>query len=869
MQGGAKNPAENQTKRSDESHLPHMTPELKIINEALRTSEDRFKAIVYQSNIAIAECNLAGKFIFVNNRFAQLLAYTEAELYHKYMQDILHPDDASRYTDWLANLESNNHAFETDLQYIRAGGEAVWVSQHSSGLQDMQGRFSSFFTTVTNIDQHKQQEKTGQREEKSTDLLENLTDAFFAVDNNWCFIYVNKKTEELNNRPHGSLLGKNIWSEFPALVNSDYGELYRRVAAQRIAGSIAAVSSVDKQWYEAHAFPVKDGIAAHFKNVTEQKEAEIALQTSEENLRTLFNTIDEGFCIIEMLVDENSKPYDYRFVEYNPLFEEMTGLYGALGKTALEMVPDLEAFWITTYGKVALTGDPARFENSSERMQRWFSVYASRVGNEGSRKVAIVFTNITNRKIIERDRERFLALGSDLQAISCGDKSFSWVSSAWERVLGYTFPEMTTMNWRDFIHPDDIEITIDTAARNLSGKEVTGWENRYRHKNGSYRWFSWNSKPFLDEGCTYGVATDITERKLTEEALRQSEERYSTIIHQATAGVVEMDVNGRHIFVNKKWCETTGFSEEELMALTCFEYIHPDDVEPYQQLFQQTALTGQPFISEKRIICKDGTEVWINETLSGISDAQNAIKSIVSVCIDITDRKTIEKQKDEFIGVASHELKTPVTSLKAYAQILQMRFTQAGDLPSAGMMQKMEGQINRLTVLVQDLLDVTRLEGNQMKFRREVFDVSTMIANTIEEVQRTLPQHTIVCEPVPKAYVFADMERTSQVLVNFLTNATKYSPKADRIIVSASITGASITCAVQDFGIGIPAESHKYIFDRFYRVSDNSRNTYPGLGLGLYISSEIIKKQKGSIWFTSTVNEGSVFSFRLPLYHQS
>ena len=198
-----------------------------------------------------------------------------------------------------------------------------------------------------------------------------------------------------------------------------------------------------------------------------------------------------------------------------------------------------------------------------------------------------------------------------------------------------------------------------------------------------------------------------------------------------------------------------------------------------------------------------------------------------------------------------------------------MRFQQAGDLQAAGMLQKMDKQINRLTLLVQDLLDVTRLEGNLMQFRREVFDFSLMIANTIEEVQRTLPAHTIMCGPVPRAYVFADIERTSQVVVNFLTNAAKYSPRANQVIVSVSLAGSYIICSVKDFGIGIPAESHKYIFDRFYRVNDNTRNTYPGLGLGLYIASEIVKKQQGNIWFTSSVNEGSEFSFRLPLYHQS
>ena len=471
---------------------------------------------------------------------------------------------------------------------------------------------------------------------------------------------------------------------------------------------------------------------------------------------------------------------------------------------------------------------------------------------------------------MERDRDRFLALGSDLQVIIAGDDyRFKWVSSAWERVLGYSATELTTVNWKTFIHPEDIEKTLSVAQENFSGAEAISWENRYRHKDGSYRWFSWNASPYSDESILYAVAVDITERKLSEEALRESEERYSTIIHQATAGVAEMDVTGRYIFVNKKFCDITGFSEEELYNLTFQDIVHVDDVEHCEDLFKQTAATGEPFISEKRIIGKDKTEVWLNETISSISDAKNKTQSIVTVCIDITDRKTIEKQKDEFIGIASHELKTPITSLKAFTQLLQLRFLNESDHQSAEMLGKMDGQINRLTLLVKDLLDVTRLEGNILEFRNEIFDFRSMLLNTVEEVQRTIPSHAIVCADIPQASVFADVERTSQVLINFLTNAAKYSPNANKIIVSVSVTSTHITCSVKDFGLGIPVESQKHIFDRFFRVTNNMRNTYPGLGLGLYISSEIIKRQHGDIWFTSTLNEGSTFSFRLPLYHQS
>ncbi len=868
MQGDNQNPIKQQVDTSEESHIPRSNPELKNINEALRTSEDRFLSILNQSGTGIVECDIGGNFTYANRRFAHIAGYSPEELYRMKMQDILYAGDQDEYQTKLQRLLVTGNGFETDIRCTGAGGQLTWIHLNVTALYDLHGKPASYIAMVRMIDKQQVPLKEW-KEERNLNILDSITDGFFAVNQHWQITYINKVAEQLNNRSPGELIGKVLWDEFPTLEASEYGKMYRKVANEGVASTVIARASRDQQWYEAHAFPAKDGIVAYFKNVTKRIVAEEALRKSEENMRTLFNTIDEGFCIIEMMFDTGNQPYDYRFVEYNRLFEEMTGLYGAMGKTARELVPNLEPYWFETYGRVVLTGEPVRFENGSESMNRWFSVYASRIGDEGSRQVALVFANITQRKLIEREQERFLALGSDLLVITGNDYRFIWVSSAWERVLGYSLEELTSVGWKHFVHPDDLDASLSMAEQNFQGEECFAWENRFRHRDGSYRWFSWNAKPYLTEGVLYAVATDITDRKEAEEALRTSEEKYSAIIHQATAGVAERDLSGKHLFVNKKFCEITGFSEEELYQLHFSDYIHPDDLDRYQQLFLHTVTTGQPFISEKRIICKDKTEAWITETISGICDAHATPQSIVSVCIDITDRKTIEKQKDEFIGVASHELKTPVTSVKAFAQVLKFRFAQAGDHQSAEMLQKMENQINRLNVLVQDLLDVTRLEGNRMEFRREVFNFRSMVLNTVEEVQRTLTSHIIVCGNIPEVDIYADLERTAQVLVNFFTNAAKYSPKARQIIVSAFVENDSVTCSVEDYGIGIPVESHQYIFDRFYRVTDHSRNTYPGLGLGLYISSEIIRRQDGDIWFKSSVNQGSTFSFRLPLYHQS
>ena len=176
---------------------------------------------------------------------------------------------------------------------------------------------------------------------------------------------------------------------------------------------------------------------------------------SEEKYRTLFESIDEGFCVCELLLDQNGDPHDYRFLEVNPVFAKLTGLEAAAGKTARQLVPNLESHWVETYSKVVQTGKPVRFEQQSIVMNRWFDVNAFCVNEPQSRQFAILFTEISDRKKFEQERERFFAVTSDLQVITRTDGYFQWVSPTFERLLGWKPDEITARPWTDFVHPDN------------------------------------------------------------------------------------------------------------------------------------------------------------------------------------------------------------------------------------------------------------------------------------------------------------------------------------------------------------------------------------------------------------------------------
>jgi PAS domain S-box-containing protein len=248
-------------------------------------------------------------------------------------------------------------------------------------------------------------------------ILDSITDAFFFVDRNWRFAYANRQANLVLGREPGDLLGRILWEEYPGLAGSEFERVYHRVAGNRVPESFTSYYPDHDRWYEVHVYPTADGLSVYFRDVSERMRSAERLAAREARYQTLFNSIDEGFCIIEMLFDQDGKPFDYRFLEVNRVFEQQTGLRQAVGKTVKALAPAHEQHWFDIYGKVALTGEPVRFENEAKALQRWFDVNAFRIDHPDERRVAILFKDITARKQSEnelrqadRRKDEFLAM---------------------------------------------------------------------------------------------------------------------------------------------------------------------------------------------------------------------------------------------------------------------------------------------------------------------------------------------------------------------------------------------------------------------------------------------------------------------------
>lgn len=389
------------------------------------------------------------------------------------------------------------------------------------------------------------------------------------------------------------------------------------------------------------------------------------------------------------------------------------------------------------------------------------------------------------------------------------------------------------------------------------------------------RWVRARGKVHFDEhNVAYritGTIQDITsqvhiQQKLDEKnrELNREMRKFVFVTDFAPQMIWSATPEGNIDFINQGWVNFTGLSRKSAYNSNWKSIIHPDDFPTVERAWKASLMDGRPYQIEYRMQRYDGVYFWHLERALPLLNDEGEIIKWYGTTTNINEQKELEQQKDEFLGIASHELKTPVTSIKAYAQLLEAMLRKAGDNPKADMVHKMDSQINRLTHLVTDLLDVTKIQSGKLQFNDDYFDFNETVTDLVEDLQRTCATHHINIDLQANGIVFADKDRIGQVITNLITNAIKYSPDAREINVTTRNKCNEVIFAVQDFGIGIPKDKTERVFEQFYRVSGKYQHTFPGLGLGLYISAEIIKREGGRIWVESTEGEGSVFSIALP-----
>lgn len=317
-------------------------------------------------------------------------------------------------------------------------------------------------------------------------------------------------------------------------------------------------------------------------------------------------------------------------------------------------------------------------------------------------------------------------------------------------------------------------------------------------------------------------------------------------------------------YYNQQWYAYTGLSLEETKSLGLQKVVHPDDYPFTMEKFNAAIKSGEIFEVENRYRRADGVYRWHLNRAVPLKNENNEIVFWVGTATDIEERKKEMERKDEFIGIASHELKTPLTSLKGYLQLISSY--KKDELPPAvkQYIEKANNSLNKLQRLINDLLDVSKIQAGKLEYAFAKVNLTSLINAAVENAELIHLGSNFIIRDGDSYLVNGNSERLEQVLMNFINNAVKYSPKNKDVIIETSLQANNVRVSVTDFGIGLSDEQKERIFERFYRVEDKKHMT-SGLGMGLYICAEIISYHNGEIGVESEAGKGSTFYFELPL----
>ncbi|MEJ7560029.1 MAG: ATP-binding protein [Pedobacter sp.] len=514
-------------------------------------------------------------------------------------------------------------------------------------------------------------------------------------------------------------------------------------------------------------------------------------------------------------------------------------------------------------------------------------------------------TNIT-KKIRQQNavdesegRFRLMAEGTDVM-IAVADETGAaiYFNKAWEVATGRSSSELLEFGWVDLMHPDDKQGVMAIFQSAFRRREPWMWEFRLPTQSGVYCWFMARGTPrFTADGAFAGYISstvDITQQKdhqailtklnenlsainaklaksqedllISKTKLEESEHLLQLAMQSSGLGIWITNLDNGELTLSDRGRDIQGIPDDVPLTFNeLLSIIDPVDTESVSDAMAAAIEHKGHFIIEYKInTYLTKTSKWLRT--SGIVQKNNLGKPlrILGTIQDVTEQRLNDQRKSDFISMVSHELKTPLTSINGYVQILGNKAQKEENALSRSLLEKTGKQVSKMTTLINGFLNVSRLDSAKIRIDRTIFDMATLIAEVNDETLASVTSHNVIFAPVEEMFVLADHDKIGQVLTNLINNAVKYSPLGSNIKVDCVRSSDWATVSVQDEGHGISEENLPKLFERYYRVED-SNNGVSGFGIGLYLCYEIIKGHHGDIWAKSTLGKGSTFHFTLPL----
>jgi PAS domain S-box-containing protein len=657
-----------------------------------------------------------------------------------------------------------------------------------------------------------------------------------------------------------------------------------------------------------------------------QDDAEASQRESEGHYRALFEAMDEGFGVFEVMFDDQQHAVDMRCIETNPSYERQGGRSQAGGQTVRQLSPDAEPIWFEIYGKVALTGEPRRFTQWSRPRNMWFDVYAFRIGRAERRRIGVLFQNVTERKQVEaalrekEERQEFLLELSDAlrpltdpvavqaeasrvlaehlrlgRALYCEVKARTGdfgVRVREQLSAGHTVavadvdtdPRLTASE-RNAIRTTGIQAFVAAplvkngrhvalfAVHSVTPRDWTAHDLSLIHEAAERTW-------------------SAVERAKAEEAFRVSDERLQMALEAADMGTFVWHVQRDETEPDERMLGLFGLPPGGRLNLTVAleKLIHPADRAHYAAAVAAAIdPDGNGTLREDvRVIHSDGSLHWLAITAQAVfeGDPPSAVR-LVGMAADISEHKFTEaalrlseeqllesdRRKDEFLAVLAHELRNPLAPIRTGLELIRLGSDSRDAVERVRRM--MERQIGQMVRLVDDLLDVSRITSGKIQLQRGARQLASLVQSALEANRAALQEARLeLSVDVPEKPIWLDVDATRfvQVLSNILHNAVKFTNPGGRVALVAHVVGdagrrdGELVLSVADSGVGIPSDMLPRVFDLFVQGQSAVDRPHSGLGIGLALARRLMDLHGGSIQASSDgPGRGSTFTVRMPI----
>ncbi|QSW98983.1 PAS domain-containing sensor histidine kinase [Haloterrigena alkaliphila] len=787
-------------------------------------------------------------------------------------------------------LETGEPVYDRLLRTELPSGDTRWLSVNAAPILTDDGAVDRVVTTGEDVTELKEREA-----ELSTELNEifgRISDAFYALDEEFRFTHVNERAEELLQHDEAELLGRNLWDVFPSAADLDevWEAFYTARETQEMTSYELYYDTLGF-WVEANIYPSETGVSVYFRDVTERKERERALEESERRYRTLAEYFPNG------LVTLFDHDLEYTLAAGRGFDRIPVDPEDLEGESFDDVWPDETVTDLEPAFQAALRGEEASVE--LRYADREWVLHAVPITDERGD----VFAGMTMAQDIteQKERERYLEdakaqLEAATEAGAVG--TWEWQLSEDVMVTGETFAETFGVDpaaAREGVSSDRFFAAIHEGDRDRIERKTEAaidacreYEAEYRvwNADGELRWVSSRGRVECDEDGTPqtfpGALTDITERKRTELELQRNRDQWQSLFEILPVGVVVADENGGLLEVNE--------AAKEIWGGDVFD---ADSLDEYDALPVRWADTGEPVGRDEWTIARvlDGEEVtdpvvFEIDAMDGeqrivsvrgmpIRDERGAVTRAVLTLTDITERRAYQRRLEEtierleasnerlehFAYAASHDLQEPLRMVSSYLQLLEKRYGDALDADGEEFLEYAVDGAERMREMIAGLLEYSRIETQGDPF--EPTDLETVVEDVLADLRLRIEESgaDVRVDDLPR--VNGDDNQLRQLFQNLLSNAIEYSGDEPPVIrIGAQRRGEGWEISVRDEGIGIEPDDQERIFEVFQRL--HSRETHDGTGIGLALCQRIVERHGGEIRVESEPGAGTTFSATLP-----